>query len=216
MKQIISVLLAASLLLATASLNAEQYAVTLRDTGLRDGPYRDAVELRRLPSDTRLQILERKGGWYQINFEKHTGWVRLTGLRLERRKPGKNKAKGKGKTGAPGQQKKIGKLDTLGEALTGGLFSTGHGSSSEVTSTTGIRGLDAEQLDNASPDPEAVNALDNFAVSAEQAQRFAARQQLLASRLDYFTGDAAGEGSGGLLDLFSGGNSETSEEEESP
>jgi hypothetical protein len=213
MKQIHSTLLAAVLLFSSAPLNAEQYAVTLGDTGLRDAPYRDAAEIGQLPGDARLQVLDRKGGWYQISFEQRTGWVRLTGLRLERRNQGNNNGngKGKGKANAPGQQKKVGKLDTLGEALTGGLFSTGRGNSGEVTSTTGIRGLDAEQLDNASPDPEAVAALDRYSVSSDQAQRFAAREQLLASRLDYFEGDAARKGSGGLLDVFSG--SDSSDEE---
>ena len=213
MKQILSGVLASCLFLASTSLNAEQYAVTLGDIGLRDGPYRDAAEIGTLPGDTRLLVLDRKGGWYQINHEKGSGWVRLTGLRLERNHPGKGKGKGqgKGKANAPGQQKKVGKLDTLGEALTGGLFSTGRGSSNSVASTTGIRGLDAQQLDNASPDEAAVAALDKFAVSTDQAQRFAAQEQLLASKLDYFEGDEARQGGGGLLNLFSGGN--TSNEE---
>lgn len=214
MKRILIGLLTSGLLIGSGALQAEQYAVTLRDMDLRDGPYRDATGIARLGSDTRLQVLARKGGWYQISYERQTGWVRLTGLRLEHAATGKGNGKAKGKDKAPGQQDKISSLDTIGDALSGGIFSTGRGRSSEATSTSGIRGLDEKDIGNASPNPQALAALDKHLVDAEQARRFAEQQKLHASKLDYLQGDSAAKGGGGLLNLFGGGGDTTSGGEE--
>ena len=220
MKTLILSGISATLLFASLGLAADQYAVTLRDSKVVAKPFRDAASIGSIDSDTRIQVLKRKGGWYKINNDGQTGWVRLTNLRLQRgasnkNKAKKNKGKGKGKTSAPGQQKKkIGSLDTLGEALTGGLFTTG--SSSKVTSTTGIRGLDEEDIGNAEPNPAAVAQLDKFTVSTDQAERFASKAKLNSTQLDYLEGDSASEGGGGLLNLFGGGNSQQEDEEDSP
>ena len=181
--------------------------MTLRDTTLVAKPFRDADSIGSISSDTQVVVLKRKGGWYQVQNNDQNGWVRLTSLRLK-----KTKDKAKGKTNAAGQLKKSGNLDTLGEALTGGLFTTG--SSSNVATTTGIRGLDEEDIGNAEPDEKALEQLDSFKVSAEQAQRFASQASLNRSKLDYLAGDSASEGGGGLLDSILGGGSNSSSEEE--
>ena len=223
MNKIFSSGFGAILMLVSLSLAADQYAVTLRDSKLVDKPFRDASAIGSIISDTQIVVLKRKGGWYQVRSDDQTGWVRLTNLRLQRGGPkekgpgnnkNKNKGHGKGKASTPGQQKKkIGSLDTLGEALTGGLFTTG--SSSRVTSTTGIRGLDEEDIGNASPNPAALAQLEKFSVSADQAERFAGKAKLNRTKLDYLAGDSASKGSGGLLDFFGGGNTQQ-EEEDSP
>lgn len=205
MKQTLIMLISAAFLLASQPLAADQLAVTLRDATLVAKPFRDAESIGSISSDTQVIVLKRKGGWYQVQNKEQTGWVRLTSLRLKKNK-GKNKAKGKGKgkNSAPGQLKKPGNLDTLGEALTGGLFTTG--SSSNVATTTGIRGLDADDIGNAEPDEEALQKLDNYKVSAEQAQRFANQASLNRSKLDYLDGDTPTKDTA---------NEPTNEEEES-
>jgi hypothetical protein len=208
MKNTLSIVVASIMLLISVPLSADQYAVTLRDANLVAKPFRDAESIGSITSDTRVLILKRKGGWYQVKNNAQTGWVRLTSLRL---KPGKG-PENKGKASAPGQQKKAGSLDTLGEALTGGLFTTG--SSSNVATTTGIRGLDEEDIGNAEPNEKAPELLAQYAVTPEQAQRFASQANLSKTKLDYLEGDNNTGGS--LFDVFSGGGNTEDTEEESP
>ena len=213
MKKLLTPLIAVAVVTASLSLTADQYAVALRDTRLVDKPFRDASSIGEIASETRVLVLRRKGGWYQVQSDNQTGWVRLTSLRLKRGGGNnKGKGKGKGKASAPGQKKKkVGSLETLGEALSDGLFTTG--SSSSLAPTTAIRGLDEEKIDNASPDEKALALLDKYRVNSEQAGRFAQQAKLASARLDYLKGDSANTGSGGLLNFFGGGTSQGSEED---
>ena len=68
---------------------------------------------------------------------------------------------------------------TSGLRSLGGLF--GGGSTTTATSTVGIRGLGAEDIANAQPNPTAVRDAEKMRVSAEQAQRFASASALRAS-----------------------------------
>ncbi len=208
MKNMLTIVVTSIMLLLSVSVSADQYAVTLRDTKLVAKPFRDAESIGSIASDSAVLVLKRKGGWYQVQHNKQTGWVRLTSLRLKRGKGPNNK----GKASAPGQQKKAGSLDTLGEALSGGLFTTG--SSSNVATTTGIRGLDEEDIGNAEPNEKALQQLAQYAVTPEQAQRFASQAGLRKTKLDYLDGD--NQAGGGLFDIFSGGGNTEETEEESP
>ena len=65
---------------------------------------------------------------------------------------------------------------TSGLRSLGGLF--GGGSSTTATATVGIRGLSAEDIANAQPNPAAVQQAEKLRVSADQAQRFASAAAL--------------------------------------
>ena len=53
-----------------------------------------------------------------------------------------------------------------------------------ATSTVGIRGLGAEDIANAQPNPTAVRDAEKLRVSAEQAQRFASASALRTQRVE--------------------------------
>src|SRR3989344_5414395 len=60
----------------------------------------------------------------------------------------------------------------------GGLFGGNSGSTTTATSTVGIRGLDAEDIANAQPNPAAVGRAESLRVNADQARQFASSASL--------------------------------------
>jgi len=128
-----------------------------RDTSLYAEPFKDAEVLVSLPVNTGLSIIKRKGGWYQVNANDQTGWVRLVTVRL-----GKVRTSESGSSGGDAIE------------LLGGL-ATGREKSSEVTTASAVKGLGEEDLRDATPDTDAIDELDEFAAD-EQAGLEAAEQ----------------------------------------
>jgi hypothetical protein len=153
-------------LLLPVTLQAQQAAVALRDTTLRATPHSDAATVRKLKAKTPLQILQRKGGWYQARDAKqHTGWVRMSHIRMGDGQSSGNKGGG------------------LAQTLN--FLSTGRSGASGVTVATGIRGLDSADVSKAKPDHAAVKKLDSFKVSAASAKKYALGGKLHETRLRY-------------------------------
>jgi hypothetical protein len=154
-------------LLLSANLQAEQAAVTLRDSTLRATPHSDAAAISKLKAKTSLQIMQRKGGWYQArDAKRHTGWIRMSHIRLGDGKSSENKGGG--------------------VAQTLNFLSTGRSGASGVTVATGIRGLDSADVSNAKPDHKAVKKLDRYKVSSVSAKQFAGKGELHEQKLRYF------------------------------
>ncbi|MFA6921831.1 MAG: SH3 domain-containing protein, partial [Gallionella sp.] len=53
--------------------------------------------------------------------------------------------------------------------------------------TTGIRGLNEEELKAAKYDEKQLNLVESYAVSRADAQKFAANAKLVARRMDYLS-----------------------------
>jgi len=124
---------------------AEKPAYTTRDTSLYAEPFKDSEILTDLPARTNLQIVKRKGGWYQVTSPSNAGWVRLITVRLGKNTPS-------GSTSSADDA-----VDLLGS------LATGREKSSEVTSASAVKGLGEEDLRDATPDSDAVDSLDQFA-----------------------------------------------------
>jgi hypothetical protein len=153
------------LLFATTTSAQQQEAVALRDTSLRVKPHSDAATLSKIKAKTHLQILQRKGGWYQARDKNNkTGWLRMSHIRL-------------------GDGSSNGRKSGLAQTLN--FLSTGRSGASGVTVATGIRGLDSADVSNARPDHVAVKRLDHFKVSRAAAEKFAASGKLHEIRLRY-------------------------------
>lgn len=160
------------ILFLPAALQAQQAAVALRDTVLRAEPHSDATKVTRIKAKTTLRILQRRGGWYQAEDEKkHTGWLRMSHIRLREQSP----AASGGSEGG-------------GLAQTINFLSSGRSGASGVTVATGIRGLDSADVSNAKPDRKAVEKLDSYKVSTANAEKFAANGKLQEKKLRYFKG----------------------------
>ncbi|MGE5332802.1 MAG: SH3 domain-containing protein [Nitrospirota bacterium] len=162
--------LAAALALALLAVSAQAQqdaAVLKRATELREGPAQTSASLGALAADSSVaRTGERKGSWVKVRTPQGAaGWVHMFDLGAQ---AGAAPASG----GA-----------TSGLRSLGGLFG-GSGSTTTATSTVGIRGLGAEDIANAQPNPTAVRDAEKLRVSAEQAQRFASASALRTQRVE--------------------------------
>lgn len=132
----------------------------VRETGstrsavtLMSAPYSDAKPAGQLPQNTTVEILERRGGWMRISGQGKTGWAKLFQVR----------------TGTGAASQKSGE----GLAILRNIGETGRSGSQGIVATTGIRGLSAENLKSAKPDPQAVAAMDAYRANDNIARQYA-------------------------------------------
>lgn len=128
-------------------------AVTVKAVDLKQMPAADAKTVVSLPAETAVDLVTRQGAWVQLKSGKSTGWAKLFDIRLGQ--PGDQSAK----SGSSG--------NTIAQTLN--LAAGNRGS----TVTTGVRGLDADTLKNAVPNPQQVVQLDRYAVAKPEAENFA-------------------------------------------
>ena len=145
---------------AAETAPAKSPGSVVRETGstrstvaLMATPYRDAKPAGQLPANTAVDILERRGGWLRISAQGKTGWAKLHQVR----------------TGEGPGIKKSGE----GLAILKNVGQTGRSGSQGIVATTGIRGMSAEELKNAKPDPAAVKTIEGYRVNANQAREYA-------------------------------------------
>lgn len=158
-------LLLASALLCPALHAEEQLATTLKATELRDEPYSDAAVVSELPAKQQVNVLERRGGWYQVGYGPQRGWLRMSAIRF-----------GNGET-TPRDG------NGLGQTLR--FLSTGRSGASGVTVATGIRGLDAADVAKATPNHEAVSQLNGYRANNFTIKKFAREARLKSQPLGY-------------------------------
>jgi len=154
------------------SLAAADPGKTIIAAELKQEPFSDASTISRLEANTELDVLTRQGGWMRVKAEAGEGWLKMTSIRLG------VAVAAKGDSG-------LGSLAKM--ALTGRSGNTG------VTATTGIRGLSPEELKNATPNPEAVKQLDQYASSKTKTQAFASAGKLQAQSVEYLDTVVAGK-----------------------
>ncbi len=143
---------------------AGESAYTIRPTELKAKPYSDAQTLTTLPPRTKVEVLARQSSWTQVKSVSFSGWVKMLSLRME-----------------TGQSRR-------GDSGLAALFNVASTGRSGSTVTTGIRGLSEEQLKNTKPNPQELQAAKRYAVSRDEAQRFAAAGKLHAQSVGYLEG----------------------------
>ncbi|MEJ5990679.1 SH3 domain-containing protein [Ramlibacter sp. PS3R-8] len=157
------VVLAGGLLPAAS---AQEAAVTRRATDLRDAPGDKGRSIAALPAQAAVaRTGERQGPWVQVRTDAGaTGWVHLFDI-------------------GPASAAKEGG-STTGNALRGvtGLF--GGNRQTQTGSTAGIRGLDAQDLANAQPNPGAVTRMEGLRQSEADARTFARNADLRTATVE--------------------------------
>ncbi|GAB3550431.1 hypothetical protein GCM10027343_33430 [Noviherbaspirillum agri] len=149
--------------LAAGVVQAEP-ALTGRTTELMAQAQSDAAVVASLPENTRVEVLGRKGAWSEVRTASgQNGWLRMTTL-----KPA-NAAS------APSSANPIGALQNL--------LSSGR-TSNTATVTTGVRGLDEEDLRNAQANPAELAKMQQFAVDRRKAEGFAQRNRLVPQSVE--------------------------------
>lgn len=129
---------------------------------LRVEPFSDAKTLSPIAKGESVEVLTKKGAWLQIKNKKNTGWVRIFSVRR----------------GVSSTNQVKGVLDVAnGRAGTG-----------QVISTTGVRGLDAEEIKQAKFNEEEIKSLESLTLSAENGQQFANDGKLKAIKQAYLKG----------------------------
>lgn len=140
---------------------AQETGFAVRQTEVKKEPFSDAETLGTLAERSQVKVLGRQGGWAQIESGALAGWVRMLSIRMN-----------------SGQSGIVSGLKSL--------FSVARTGSSGTTVTTGVRGLDKEQIQNAKPNPEELKKLAGLAASRGDAERFAAESpQLKNQKIEY-------------------------------
>ncbi|MDD5057344.1 MAG: SH3 domain-containing protein [Sideroxydans sp.] len=147
------------LLCAPAAGAAESGTLTKNDE-LKAEPFRDAKTLKVLAAGDKISIVSKEGGWYKIKAGKSSGWMRMLSVRK-------------------GDAKKA-------SAATGLLaLSSGRAATGKVVATTGVRGLNEEELQAASFNAQELQLAESYSVSKADSKKFAAKGKLVARPFDY-------------------------------
>ncbi|NOU25361.1 MAG: SH3 domain-containing protein [Methylotenera sp.] len=150
MRTLTRLLIAASfpaLLLANLSIAAATGSA-LKNDNLRYEPFADAKVTGTLNRGETLEILNKKGAWLQVKSKKTIGWVRLLSV-------------------------KRGASSSSNQAAGALAVASGRAGTGQVVSTTGIRGLSAEELKAAKFNETEVKTLESYTQSANQGKQFA-------------------------------------------
>ena len=149
------------LLLLFPALCLAEPATVIRQTELKKEPASDSQTISNLNENTSVDALERKGGWTRVKAPGGEGWVRMLALRYA--------GEGAAKPGDSGVSQ---------------LFNVARTGSSGTQVTTGVRGLDADQLANAQPNAVEMKKLQGFAATKDAAAGFASQGKLEAKAVE--------------------------------
>ena len=153
--------------LAVATLSAASVAaqpVTLeRDSPLYAEPRIEAAQVVQLKAGASGEVIGKQGAWLNLKTAGSGGWLLSFNVRF------------------PSQQAGAG--DSSAGSTAGRLF--GPPRSVSVTSTIGIRGLEEEDLKQASFSADQMKLLDGYVVSKEAAERGARAAGLAPVSVDY-------------------------------
>jgi Bacterial SH3 domain len=159
MKTYLILLLSLALLLPGVSPAAETGSALKADI-LRAEPYTDAQKTGDLARGDKLEILSKKGAWLQVKTSKASGWVRLLSVK---------------RGAASGGNEAAGVLDVA----------TGRAGTGQVVATTGVRGLNEEELKSAKYNGAEVKKLESYTQTSAQGRQFAVSGGLQAVPFDY-------------------------------
>jgi Bacterial SH3 domain len=147
----------------TASIHAlaGESGTAIKLDSLRAEPFADAKTVGSLNKNDSVEILAKKGAWLQVKSKKSTGWVRLLSVK---------------RGGASGS----------GSAISD--VASGRTGTGKVVSTTGIRGLSAEELKAAKFNEDEMKKMESYQTSSGDAQSYAAAGGLSANKMAYLKG----------------------------
>lgn len=129
-----------------------------KNTVMRLAPEAAADEVAKLKQGLKLTAIERRGFWYRVETEGGGGWVKLSDVKLA-------------------------SSESAGAGLA--AMATGRGATGNVVSTSGTRGLSAEDLSGAKPDEAALAQVQSMAISPEEAAKYADEGGLSPRQLEY-------------------------------
>ncbi|MDD4910971.1 MAG: SH3 domain-containing protein [Sideroxydans sp.] len=147
--------------LYAGAASAGEVGTMAKADALRAEPFSDAKTLKAFAAGEKLDILLKQGGWYKVKSGKLSGWVRMLSVSKGDAKKGTSTASGL-------------------LALSSGRAGTG-----KVVATTGVRGLNDEELKAAKFDEAELKRAEANASSKADAAKFAKQGKLVARPFDY-------------------------------
>jgi SH3 domain-containing protein len=156
------------LAVTAAVVPAAAQQVTLeRDSPLYSEPSLDSAPVTQLKQGSSGEVLGKQGGgWLNLKTPGGTGWLFTFNVRFPSQKPEGGDA---------------GSGSALGQVF-------GPRRSASVTSTIGVRGLEEEDLKQASFNAGQMKQLDDYAVSKRAAEQGARAAGLAPAKVDYLDG----------------------------
>lgn len=141
---------------------AEEQGTAVKQDDVKAEPFKDAKTVGTVKKGEVVSILKKQGGWMQVKAAAGSGWVRVLSVR-----------KGAGGAGAAAEI----------AGVTG--VATGRAGTGQVVSTTGVRGLDEQDLQSAKFSEEEIRRAEAAAISAEEARKFAGEGALADRQLGW-------------------------------
>ena len=148
-------------LISPILLLAGESGVAIKLDSLRAEPFADAKTIGSINKNDSVEILTKKGAWLQVKSKNNTGWVRLLSV-------------------------KRGKASSSGSAFSD--VASGRTGTGKVVSTTGIRGLSAEELKAAKFNEEEMKKMESYQTSSADAKNYASAGGLSATKISYLNG----------------------------
>ena len=140
---------------------AAETGTALKMDSLRAEPFADAKTVGSLNKYDAVSILSKKGAWLQVKTKKTTGWVRLLSVK---------------RGGASSSSSSIADI------------ASGRTGTGKVVSTTGIRGLSAEELKAAKFNEDEMKKMESHTLTPSDGQSFASAGGLNATKMTYLPG----------------------------
>lgn len=165
------IFLAVILVSLASGANAAEKGLIIRAGDLLAQPFIDAANAGKLTPSQPVTIVERRGAWVSVQANGKTGWVRLLNVRLEPANAGPVIA-----GLAPPKPK---------PSNVNGLTSMLRTNSSSRTVTTGVKGMDEEDIRGSTPNYVQLGLLDTLGVDANDARANAGKNKLLERKVDY-------------------------------
>ena len=138
-------------------------ATLVRASDLKAQPASDAATVTELAVNAAVEAGERNGGWVRVKTPAGAeGWVKMLALRY----------------GGPGAAKR-------GDSGIGQAVNVARSGSSGTQVTTGVRGLDENDLRTARPNAAELKKLQGYAESKQGSAGFAESGKLHAQRVEY-------------------------------
>lgn len=137
---------------------AGEAGTALKADVLRAEPFADAKTVGNLNKNDAVDILTKKGAWLQVKSKSKTGWVRILSV-------------------------KRGGTTSSGSSIAD--IASGRTGTGKVVSTTGIRGLSAEELKAAKFNEDEMKKMESYTLTPADGQKFATAGGLVSSKIAY-------------------------------
>jgi len=156
---------ATAAMLSFAPAAAAERGVMRIASELKTKPFIDAPSSGKLAANQKINVTGRQGAWAQVDASGQNGWVRALSFTLE-----------------------AGSMPALGSRRSSASAAPFFTGSSSKQATTGVKGLTAKDIEDATPNMARVAQLASLAVDSSEASANAQHSGLKEQQIAYLKG----------------------------